>query len=350
MKALIFADTLFTAEKMAESRDKFDSLGIDYEFITDPIPLGMQQEGREFSEFIHLLETKGPEGWVQYPEEIMAKVEEADIIVTHFSGVTREMMERGRNLKLIYVMRSGSENVNIAAATELGIPVCNTPSRLAEAVSDMAVALMLAECRGITRTELHKTGGVWSGDPCRDASTASLANLTVGLFGFGGIAKLVAKKLIFGFGSRVMAYDPYCSAEEMAQHGVIAADLDTFLSSCDIVSIHARMCPETEGIFGKLEFSRMRPNAILINTARAGIVDEEALIEALQNHTIRSAAIDVYWQEPIPEDHPLLSLPNCTLTPHQSGATVDIVPNTIVLSVANLKQFVMGGETPTRLN
>lgn len=288
------------------------------------------------------MEKEGPE-WITPEPEVMEQIKDADILMTSFCGVTRAMLEAGKNLKLVFMMRSGWENCNVKAAKELGIPVCNCPSRLAEPVADLTVAMMICECRGILRGNRDILNGEWNqNDIYNDTTNAALCNLRVGLYGYGGIGRAIAKRLIKGFGAEVVAYDEYCTPEQMMADGVKPVSLDELLSTSDIVSIHLRLVEATKNIIGKEAFAKMKPTAIFCNTARAGLVDQQALCEALQSKKIRGAVLDVFWDEPVPKDSPFLKMNNVTMTPHRAGVTTDIVPNTYNLMIQDLRRFWAG--------
>lgn len=292
------------------------------------------------AEFVGKLERQGPEGWITVSPEVARELPDTDVLFVHTSGVTAEMMDMAKRLKLIICFRSGAAGINLEAAKERKIPVCNCPSRLAEPVADMTLALMLSECRGLVRCEIQRRHGEWKPDDIRDASNAALCNLTVGLIGYGGIARKVAKRLKHGFGSRVMAYDPYTPAGLMERDGVERVSMEELLRTSDIVSLHVALTKDTVGMFGREQLAMMKPTAIFVNTARGLLVDEPALIEALKNGVIRSAALDVFAVEPLPADSELLRLKNVTLTPHMSGVTTDIVPNTLEIIREELERFV----------
>ncbi len=341
MKGLVICDPLskFTEEALRACQWKFDAFPeLELEYVTDTNHQRMENP----KEYNLRMEKEGPE-WITPDPEVMEKIADADILFTSFCGVTEAMLEAGKNLKLVFLMRSGWENCNVAAARRLGIPVCNTPSRLAEPVADLTVAMMIAECRGILRGNRAILRGEWiQNDVYSDTTNAALCNLRVGLYGYGGIGRAIAKRLIHGFGAEVVAYDEYCTPESMKADGVKPVSLDELLSTSDIVSIHLRLVEATRNIIGRKEFAKMKPTAIFVNTARAGLVEQEALLDALQTKKIRGACLDVFWDEPVPIDSPFLKMDNITLTPHRAGITTDIVPNTLNLMLKELERFFRG--------
>ena len=191
----------------------------------------------------------------------------------------------------------------------------NTPGRNARAVAECALGLMLSEVRNLARSYALLKEGIWTRDfPNRD-SIPELHEKTVGLVGYGAVARLVAGYL-HALGSHVLAFDPYVTGPTP---GVTLVDLDTLMRRSDVVSLHARLTEETHHLIGSAELELMKPTAILVNTARSGLLDEDALVRALSERRIMGAALDVFDTEPLPKGHALLALDNVTLAPHLAG-------------------------------
>lgn len=304
----------------------FKNLFIDYAQDTSAKRYG------NFEKYVQKMEKEGPE-WNSVDNEVLEKVKPADIILTEWGCINSQVIDAGKQLKLIITIRSSCDNINVKYAEKKGIKVAFCPSRLADVVADMTIALMLSECRGIVRRNLVSTNGEWTEqDKYNDGSHAALCNLTIGLVGYGGIAKAVAKRLIQGFGCQnVLAYDAFTSQESIINDGVKPTELDSLCKNSDIISLHLRDTPETKNIIDRNKFKSMKNNAIVINTARSGIIEENALIEALQKGWIRGAGLDVYWKEPLPKDSPLLKMDNVTLMPHSAGITNDLIKNSVRL-------------------
>ena len=269
-KILVIADGLFTKEKLfsPEVAEKFKVLeeyGYTYDVATDTTA---QRMGENATNFVRKIESEGPE-WVEPDQEIMDKIKDAEVLLAHFSGVNRKMIEAGEKLELIGVMRSGVENVNLEAATDNNVKVLNAPGRVSEPVADFAVAMMLVESRNICRVNLKSTGGKWPKFDMSDPVNATMRNFTVGLVGFGMIGQKVAKRLK-PFNPKIVAYDPYPNPAKAEELGVKLVSLDELCKVSDIVSIHARLSPESEGMFGEEQFNQMKPTAIFINTAGLG--------------------------------------------------------------------------------
>jgi len=263
-----------------------------------------------------VLEQGGPEA-ITLPREITDNVDDFDMIVVQFAPVSRQLIEAASQLKLIGVLRGGTENVDVSFATGRGITVMNTPARNARAVAEGTMGMILAEIRNIARAHARLMGGVWGRSSPNSDAIPELYGMTVGLVGYGAVGRLVAGYLE-AFGSKIIAHDPFPPDDPAP---AVMVDLETLMSESDVVSIHARLIEETHHLIGKKALSLMKPSAVLVNSARSGLIDEEALVEALTERRIMGAALDVFDTEPLPADHPLLKLDNVTLTPHLAGST-----------------------------
>lgn len=255
------------------------------------------------------------------PAAVAELVRHADALLTHVAPVTEAVLAAGAGLRIVGVCRGGPVNVNVAAATSRGIPIVNSPGRNAQAVVEFTVGLILAECRGIARAHAALSNGVWLGDLYRyDRTGRELRGQTIGLVGFGAVAQALVAYLR-PFNLRILAYDPYVPAARGAELGVELVDLPALLRQSDIVSLHARVTPETVGMMGAAQFAQMKPGAYFINTARGPLVDYDALYDALASGYLAGAGIDCFPDEPPAPDWPLLHLPNVTLTPHIGGSS-----------------------------
>jgi D-3-phosphoglycerate dehydrogenase len=263
------------------------------------------------------------------------------VIITQCAPVTRAVIEKARSLEVIACMRGGVENINVEAAAEKNVLVFNNAGRTANAVAEFTVGLMLAVSRNIATGHHEVLNGKWQRP---EARPTELYGSTIGLVGFGNIAQKVAERLQ-GFKVNLLAYDPYVPEESITKFGAKRVELKELLAKSDYVSLHARLTPETEGIIGEEELKLMKPTAYLINSARAGLIDEKALINALGNRQIKGAALDVFWQEPLKNDNPIKNLDNVTLTPHLAGYTVETSMRTITLVVDTLKKIVTNRRT-----
>ena len=246
-------------------------------------------------------------------EEIIELTRGADALLNCYAKITARVIEKLDRCKIISRYGIGVDNVDLVAATRAKILVTNVPDYCVDEVSDHALALLLALARRIATADGAVKVGTW--DIVAHAGIRRLRGQTLGLLGFGKIAKALASK-VQPLGMKVLVYDPYLEAELIARHGVQAVDLDTLLRESDTVSIHVPLSPETRNLIGQVELARMKPTAFLINTSRGGIVDEHALATALKEARLGGAALDVLNVEPAPPDHPLRQAPNVILTPH----------------------------------
>jgi D-3-phosphoglycerate dehydrogenase / 2-oxoglutarate reductase len=246
-------------------------------------------------------------------EEIIALARDADAVLNCYAKMTARVIDNLKRCKIIARYGIGVDNVDLAAATKARILVTNVPDYCIDEVSDHALALLLALARRITVADGAVKVGTW--EVVAHAGIRRLRGQTLGLFGFGKIAKALASK-VQPLGMKVLVYDPYLEPALIAQHGAEAVSLDKLLAEADAVSIHVPLSPETHQIIGQRELTRMKPTAFLINTSRGGIVDERALAAALKEGRLGGAGLDVLSVEPPPADHPLRQAPNIILTPH----------------------------------
>ena len=270
-----------------------------------------------------------------------------DIFVCESDIVTDKVLDGLPRLKMICVCRAGLNDIDIPAATRRGILVTNTPGRNAEGVAEMAVALIIMCSRFMTQGEYALRHGQWDDGLYFRMRGPELVGKTIGLIGFGNVPRKLAA-LLSSFRVNIIAYDPYVKQETADAFHVRLVDFDTIFSESDVVSNHLPQTPETANCINAEKFALMKPTAYFINTARAGAVDESALIEVLRNHRIAGAALDVYRQEPLPMDSPLLELDNLTMMPHLCGASSDVVRNHSEMVTEDILLFT-SGKNPIRL-
>ncbi len=248
-------------------------------------------------------------------QELAAYAGDADIVWL-FGGspiVTAENLDVLPRCGAILRTGSGTDNVPVDAATRRGIVVANTPDALTDAVSDHTIALLFAVVRRVAVQDRAVRGGTW--DRHHAWPNQRVRGKALGLVAFGRIAQMVAQKMK-GFEPRLLAYDPYVSPQALARHGAQAAMLDDLLEQSDFVSLHCPLTRETTGLIGERQLRRMKPTAVLLNTARGRIVDEAALARALTEGWIAGAGLDVLDEEPPDPANPLLRLNNVVITPH----------------------------------
>ncbi len=295
---------------------------------------------------INLKVEKGGAAAHEPPESVREAARNADILVTQFCTVTESLLDAAKNLKAIGVLRAGTENVDVAAATRRGIVVLNTPGRNADSVADFTVGLLLAEARNICRGHHGLKEGRWIREYPNSGMIPDLPGKTAGIIGFGEIGRKVAKRLA-GFDVRILAYDPFVT---QAPQGVTLVDLPTLMAESDFVTVHARLTEETRGLIGAELLARMKRTAYLINTSRSALVDESALYEALAARRIAGAALDVFDTEPPGRAYPLVALDNVTVTPHMAGGSNDAFFNCPKLLAAEFRKLLAGGEPRSVVN
>lgn len=291
----------------------------------------------------------GLDGLKEYmgdPDSVVEHVAAATVLVTHLAPLSAGILDRLPDLRLVAVTRGGPVNVDMAAARERGVTVVNAPGRNASAVAEFALGAILAETRNITRGHDALRQQTWRGDLYRaDNVGEELSELTVGVVGYGAIGTRVVR-LLKAFGARILVADPYVQLDPKdVEDGVRLLDLEQLLDQSDVVTLHARVTEETTGFIGADAFARMKPSAVLINTARGPLVDYEALYEALAGGRLRGAMLETFAVEPVPVDWPLLRLPNVTLTPHIAGASLKTV-KIAARSAAEEVRRHLAGEPP----
>ena len=246
-------------------------------------------------------------------QEIIEAAKDADAIQVHFAPITKEIIQALPKCRVIVRSAVGMDNIDVAAATEAGIPVANVPDYGIEDVSTHAILLMLAVTKKLPLLTRTVAQGVW--DYAVTKPVHRIQNQVFGLMGCGAIARCAARKAQ-AFGMKVIAYDPYLTQEQVADLGIVLKSEDEVARESDVISLHLPLNDGTRGMINRDFFSKMKASAFLINTARGGVVQEEDLIEALKQGQIAGAGLDVLCQESISPDHPLLQLDNVILTPH----------------------------------
>jgi D-3-phosphoglycerate dehydrogenase len=333
MKITVIGDLFVRAALFAEALRRY------VEPLVDELTLVNTEVGWPDIPQIHNAEVKE---FVGDPAKLARFVADADVIVTHVAPITQHVINSAPDLRIIGCCRGGPVNVNVAAATARGIPVVNAPGRNAQAVIEFTLGLILSECRGIGRAHAELANGVWQGELYRYERTGrELKGQTIGLIGFGAVAQGLAPYLK-PFSMRILAFDPYVPPARFLELGVEQVDLPTLLRESNIVSIHARVTPQTMNMMGAAEFAQMKRGAYFINTARGPLVDYAALYEALASGHLAGAGLDTFAVEPPSPTWPLLSLPNVTLTPHIAGASQEAAQRGASAVAQDIANFIAG--------
>lgn len=263
-------------------------------------------------------------------EYIKKGISGAEIVLSGFAPMTSAVMDSDPALKVIGIARGGPVNVDVAAATKHGIMVVGTVGRNAISVADQTMGFILAESRHIARHNMALKTGVYFSEVARIGrkylegyAFQELEGKTLGLIGFGEVGRRVSKRA-HAFDMKVQVFDPYITADVLAKDDCAKVELEPLLRTSDFISIHAKLTPETTHLLNKERLAMMKPSAVIVNSARGEIIDEKALYEALKEKKIAGAALDVFEEDPIKPDNPLLKLDNVTVTPHTAGRSPEV--------------------------
>lgn len=337
MKIVCVCDMAITPEVMSimNTLEKYDAQVV---ILAD----SQMQTPKAITEVMIKVEQEGADASPANPDVIEA-CRDADVVVVHVTPINTAVLEQAKNLKYVALMRSGAENVNIEMCKERGIHVINAPGRSAHAVADCTLGLMLAEAKNIARGHKALMDGKWVKQFANFDYTHDLRKCTMGIVGAGDIGRKVIDRLK-GFGANIIVHDPYMPDEALVAMGLTPVGKDELLAQADFVSAHLRLSETTEKFFGAHEFELMKETAYFINTARAGLVDEAALIDALQNKRIGGAALDVFNDEPLGDDSPFLKLDNVTITPHLAGTSTDTFANSVEIIREDLVNLFEGNK------
>ncbi|HBR02505.1 MAG TPA: dihydrofolate reductase [Ruminiclostridium sp.] len=307
-------------------------------------------------------------GWVETGTfmndgDMIKILQGAEILITEFEKIHANIIEACPDLKMVACLRGNPVNIDVPACTKRGIPVVFTPGRNANSVAEYIIGAVLSLIRCIARANCEIRRGrflgkareniydtvfredmVWSmgmpgKSPYSEYRGFELFGKTFGMVGYGAVGRNLSVKLL-AMGMNILVYDPYIAPSDMEREGIEAVSLAEMFSRSDFVSVQCKVTEETKNMIGERELALMRPSAYFINTSRAVVVDQRALVEALANKKIAGAVLDVFWEEPMPSNHPLLFMDNVLITPHIAGASDDVSVQQSIMIAEDVGRFV----------
>ncbi len=278
------------------------------------------------------------------PEEsVVENIGDAEIIITNKTVITAEIIASCPGIKYICILATGYNTIDTAAAAARGIPVSNIPAYSTEAVAQHVFAHLLNLTNQVEQHNVSVHNGDW--ESCRDfcywlSPLTELSGKTIGIIGFGQTGQAVAR-IAAAFGMQILVFTRTIR-HELAHVTLRFCGLDELLQNSDIISLHCPLTPDTTGLIGRPQLAQMKAEAILINTARGGVVVEEDLAAALNSGIIRAAAIDVVSEEPVKPGNPLLRARNCHITPHIAWAPIETRKRLLAIAIQNVRSFIAG--------
>ena len=277
------------------------------------------------------------------PEEMIPRIAGSEIVIVDKPRITRAVLDACPSIKMITLFATGFNNIDVEAAREKGIPVCNAPGYSSHAVSQLAAALLLEICCQVGRHSAAVRAGEWKDASyfCRVApELTEIAGKTVGIIGYGGIGQAFGA-IMKALGARLLVYSRH-PKPELEDVRTRWASLDELYAESDVVSLHCPLNDDSRGMIDRTAISKMKDGAILINTARGALIDEAAVAEALDSGKLRALGQDAFAAEPLPADSPLLRAPNAWLTPHIGWAPHETRARLIRLVADNIRYFLDG--------
>ena len=289
-------------------------------------------------------------GRLQDPDELGTRLndERVSVLVVESDFVFEETLEAAGSLRLVGVCRTSVSHVDVDAATRHGVSVVNAPGRNSQAVAEHALGLMLSLARGIPSADAYVRGGQWENpvEPYVSMRGCELSGRKLGVVGLGRIGRTLAG-IGIALGMDVAAYDPYLDAD---QAGVPLMGLDDLLAWADFVSLHLPGGEAADGLLDRRRLSLMRPSSYLVNTSAAEVVEDDALVEALEAGRLAGAGLDVFESHPVAPGNPLLHLENVVLTPHLGAATAETVERHSMMITADVLRFLEGARPVNLVN
>nr|MDQ3042773.1 phosphoglycerate dehydrogenase [Acidobacteriota bacterium] len=280
-------------------------------------------------------------------EELADAMRDFDgLIVRSETKVFGDLMDALPKLRVIGRAGVGVDNIDVKGATERGIVVMNAPDGNTITTAEHTIALLVSMARNVPQAHALLQSGVWDK---KKFVGVELNDKTLGVIGLGRIGKHVAK-IAKGFGMNIFAYDPFVSVEQAKDLGFEVGSLNDVFANADFLTIHTPVTDETRNIIGKDAFAKMKTGVRLVNCARGGLVDENALLEAIENGTVAAAALDVYATEPLPTDSPLLNNPKIITTPHLGASTTEAQEGVALTVAEQMRDYLLSGELRNAVN
>jgi D-3-phosphoglycerate dehydrogenase / 2-oxoglutarate reductase len=275
-------------------------------------------------------------------DDLVAALHGARVCLTQMAPFTARVFDTAPDLEMVAVSRGGPVNVDLAAADQAGVAVAQAPGRNAAAAAEYAVGMTLAALRRIPMADRELRDGTWRGDLyAYDEAGRELDGATVGLVGYGAIGRIVAR-VLRAFGAHVLAADPYADPEAVRADGVEPVELDDLMRRSSVVSLHARLTPETRHLIDAERLALLPDGAVLVNSARGALLDHAPLPDLLRSGRLRALALDVYDVEPPPADWPLGAAPNVVTAPHLAGATRQTAHRAAAITAGEVGRFLRG--------
>jgi D-3-phosphoglycerate dehydrogenase len=343
MKALLSGDPMITSELFASGFDKHLK-----KYFNEVKTGDWETDWSKLQDRRLKVEQQGPEIEI-VPDIILNEGKDCELLAGLFVPVSSKVYDAMPNLKIVGLARAGKENINLAEATKRGILAFNIMGRNAEAVSDFAVGLMLAESRNIARAHHSIRNSGWQKEFSNVDFVPQLKGKTIGIAGFGYIGRLVAKKLS-GWDLDVIVYEEYASKEEIEKLGYRKVDKETLFKESDFITIHLRLVDGTKKWADKKHLEMMKPTSYLINTGRSGLIDMNELANILKDKKIAGAGLDVFDSEPLEENSIWRTLDNVTTTTHIAGTTTEVLTKSPYLLFEDIEKLFKGEKPQFILN
>ena len=325
-KLLVIGDHFIQPELM---RLKLGEIAADFDVVEAATPFPLEP----FRNIAEVREASGSE------EQMIDELRGVTVCVAHHAPLTERVLALAPDLRLFVVCRGGPVNVNVGAATLHGVTVAYTPARNATATAEHTIAMILSALRGIPAADAAIRGGLWKGDYTWETAGFELETATVGLIGYGAIGRIVAR-ILRSFGATVLVFDPFVKLDQ--NDCVVQVGLQELLQRSNVVSLHARETKESRGILGSNEIAQLQKGSVVVNCARGSLLDYDALAEALKSGHLFAAAADVFPEEPLPANSPLLALANFVMTPHLAGGTRQAAEKAATIAAEEVRRFLAG--------